>query len=228
MELLLNHLSFIISITGLIVGLISFFQTIIINKDENLQLIKTKKKLHESINLINQIATLDTDALSNEKPSKDDFKMVLYWYCNLIIDTLRDLYPKYDFSISIKKISDDSVYTLLQAGENLFIDEKSQLIKDNTEFSTIINNGYNYFFVTDLNSFNKKINMYSSSDLEWKYKYNTSIVFPIKKIDAPNSKPVGFICVNSPQVLQKRKINDYLIKLLEETRNSLYEVLQQL
>lgn len=115
----------------------------------------------------------------------------------------------------------DILSTILRTGDELFIDDGRQLVSQNTEYNVIIKEKYKYFFVTDLDNYNEKVSKYENSDSEWKYKYNTSIVFPVKTEDIDSTKLIGFVCINSPQKLKKERNNDFLIKFIKETSDSI-------
>ena len=209
----MNTLDYLTIAVSLITGVISLIMSIrmaIKSKNEYLEIKITKKYLSNCIKKINENSKLDSKQL-------DDVKMGLHWYCYSIIDVLKDIYPKCNFSVSIKMFHDDTVATILRAGDELFIDEEKQLVSQNTEYNVIIKEKYKYFFVTDLDKYNEKVGKYENSDSYWKYKYNTSIVFPIKTEDIDSTKLIGFVCINSPQKLKKQKNNDFLIKLMKET-----------
>ena len=220
----LDYLSIIVSLLSLILSVIMMIRTAISNKKEYLQLKTIRKYLTNSINVIN--SSVDLSNLTLYKRSLDGAKKELHLYCYSIIDVLKRLYPKCNFSVSIKLLKKDAVETIVRTGDELFIDDGEQLINQNTEYNVIVNDKYKYFFVTDLLKYDEKISRYKSSDLEWNYKYNTSIAYPVNnEID---STIVGFICINSPQNLKKQKSNDMLMKFLKETSNSVSQYISNI
>lgn len=216
----MNTLDYLTIAISLITGVISLFMSIrmaIKSKNEYLKIKITKKYLSNCIKEINE----NSKIYSKQLDDIDEVKMGLHWYCYSIIDILKDIYPKCNFSVSIKMFRDDTVDTILRAGDELFIDEGKQLVSQNTEYNVIVKEKYKYFFVTDLDKYNEKVSKYENSDSEWKYKYNTSIVFPIKTEDRESTKLIGFVCINSPQKLKKQRNNDLLIRLIKETCDSI-------
>lgn len=219
----LDFLTIAISLLGIINCLIIITQMRISKKNEYLELNITKKHLLEHIEIINKNLEVDLEQVNNV----DEVKMGLHWYCHSIFHVIKELYPNCSFSVSIKMFYDNSVVTILRAGDELFINDTKQFVNQNTEYDVIINERYEYFFVTDLNKYEKMISNYENSDPEWKYKYNTSIVFPIKTSNINDSKVIGFVCVHSPQKLKKEKNNDFLIKLIKKTCNNIANYILQ-
>ncbi len=221
----IDLLTTLISIISLIVPLLGTIHSFYKSKDEYIKLKLEKKQLRETIRFINNNSALSISDVDINYLTKDDHKMTLYWYCYSIADKLTELYPKCHFSISIKLVSKDTVSTVLTTGDELFIDDSVQQVKDNTEYEAILKNGFDYFFVTDLHTFDEKKQRYITSDPEWRYKYNTSIVFPIKSTNNDEDKIIGFICINSPQILRKKKKNNLIIKLIEGTSSNIAKIL---
>lgn len=221
----LDLITILISIISLIVPLFGTIRSFYKTKDEYIKLKLEKKQLRESIRFINNNSALSISDVDIKYLTKDDHKMALYWYCYSVADKLTEFYPKCHFSISIKLVSKDTVSTVLTTGDELFIDDSIQQVKDNTEYEAILKNGFDYFFVTDLHTFDEKKQRYVTSDPEWRYKYNTSIVFPIKSTNNDEDKVIGFICINSPQTLRKKKKNNLIIKLIEDTSSNIAKIL---
>lgn len=221
----IDLITILTSIISFIVPLLGTIQSFYNSKDEYIKLKLEKKQLRESIRFINDNSALSISDIDINSLTKDDHKMSLYWYCYSVADKLAELYPKCNFSISIKLVSKDTVSTVLTTGDELFIDDSVQQVKDNTEYETILKNGFDYFFVTDLHTFDKKKQKYITSDPEWRYKYNTSIVFPIKSTNKHEDRIIGFICINSPQTLRKKKKNNLIIKLIESTSSNIAKIL---
>ena len=221
----IDLVTILISIISLLVPLFGTIHSFYKGKDEYSKLRLEKKLLRERISFINNNSALATSDDDTHFITKDDCKMMLYWYCYAVTDKLSEIYPKCHFSISIKLVSNDIVSTVLTTGDELFIDNSVRQIKDNTEYEVILKDGFDYFFVTDLHTFDKKKQRYISSDPEWKYKYNTAIVFPVKSISNNEEKITGLICINSPQILQKKKKNNLIIKLIEDTSSNIANIL---
>ncbi len=221
----IDLITILISIISLIVPLFGTIHSFYKSKDEYIKLKLEKKQLRESIRFINNNSALSISDVDINYLTKDDHKMTLYWYCYSVADKLTELYPKCHFSISIKLVSKGTVTTVLTTGDELFIDDSVQQVKDNTEYEAILKNGFDYFFVTDLHTFDEKKQRYITSDPEWRYKYNTSIVFPIKSTNNDEDKIIGFICINSPQTLRKKKKNNLIIKLIEGTSSNIAKIL---
>lgn len=228
---LIDIISILSLICGVIILMIQTISTVKMCKDEFVKYVQIKKFINLRIKKINdetELIKIKTEAYKDtqELPLKmcdasnineSDFNTILFWYCKSIVACLEELYPDFKFNVSIKKISNASVYTVMTSDGNLILDTSMQLLNDNTEYSSIVNDGYNYFFVTDLNEFDRKEQKYISSDASWRNKYNTSIVFPIKTRKAEKEVIVGFICVNSPQTLKKKDKNKVIVALIEKT-----------
>ncbi len=221
----IDLITILISIISLIVPLFGTIHTFYKSKDDYIKLRIEKKRLRESIRFINSNSGLSAGNIDINSITKDDHRMILYWYCYSVADKLTELYPKYNFRISIKLVSNDTVSTILTAGDELFIDDSIQQVKDNTEYEAILKDGFDYFFVTDLHTFDEKKQRYITSEPEWRYKYNTSIVFPIKSTNNNEDKIIGFICINSPQTLRKKEKNNLIIKLIEDTSSTIANII---
>ena len=91
--------------------------------------------------------------------------------------------------------------------------EKVYQIGENTEFYSIVNDGYKYFFVTDLPKF-RVMNGFESEDPDLLRYSKTDIVFPISYRDVFEENVVGFLCLTSPQKWNNTKINKEIISLL--------------
>ena len=221
----IDLITILISIISLIVPLFGTIHSLYKSKDEYIKLKLEKKQLRESISFINNNSALSISEVDSDCFTKDDYKITLYWYCYSVADKLTELYPKCYFSISIKLVTKDTVSTILTTGAELFIDDSVQQVKDNIEYEAILKDGFDYFFVTDLHTFDEKKQRYITSDSDWRYKYNTSIVFPIKSRNDDENKIIGFICINSPQILRKKKKNDLIIKLIEDTSENIGKIL---
>lgn len=217
----IDLIKILISVISLIVPLLGTIAMFFKNKDEYVKLKIEKRRVVESIRIINDnsavsLSDKDTNSLTN-----DDYRMTLYQYCHFIGDKLSEFYPRCHFSISIKLVLKDAVSTVLTTGDELFINNNVQQVVGNSEYEAILKNGFDYFFVTDLHTFDEKKQKYITSDPEWRYKYNTSIVFPVKSVNNDKNNVIGFICINSPQTLRKMEKNNLIIKLIENTSGSI-------
>lgn len=210
---MLDKLTTIVSIISLCISLLTSIKMVLMSKKEYLKVRMIKKQTIESIKQINENPKIITKQLD----TVDAVKLSMNWYCYSLIEALEYLYPKCKFNVSIKTLHNDTVDTILKVGDELLLYESKQLVRKNTEYNMIINENYRYFFATDLDKYSGKEGSYQSSEYGWRYKYNTSIVFPIKAQDASHAKPLGFICIYSPQKLKKGKINECLLKLIQET-----------
>ncbi len=171
----IDLITMVVSIISLIVPLVEIIFTLYKGKDEYRELKIEGERLRESIRFINSNSGLSIDDIKISVQTKDDYKMILYWYCYFIANKIIELYPKYSFRISIKAVSDGTVSTILTVGDELFIDDKVQLVEDNTEYSAIIKDGFDYFFVTDLHTFDEKKQRYITSDPDWRYKCESRV-----------------------------------------------------
>lgn len=217
--------SLLLSIMSLIVPLFSIIHQIYESRDELIRFQREAKEVNSCIRVINQNSALNMNESKVNLQSQDDYKIILYWYCRSIEAKLKEIYPTCDFCVSIKNVSGNEVSTILATGSELFLGSGVQYVKNNIEYNSIIQEGFDYFFVTDLKSFDNKKQKYISDDPEWKYKYNTSIVFPVKSNSNDENKIIGFICINSPQSLRKKKSNKLIIKLVEKTSENVATIL---
>lgn len=160
--------------------------------------------------------------LKTGKSSKDSALTILNDYIEKLMIALKDFYPKNLFEISIKRLdqNNNTVYTIATTNPNL-----SNVVyetKDNTEFYSILNEHYRYFFVSDFDEFNK---IYKNSNPNFKSLYKSSIVIPIAKKHNTFYNVLGFICINSTQNLSNTNKNKKILDLIEFTSNKLYKVL---
>lgn len=171
------------------------------------------------------IKTVINSCLMESESNSNDFIIALELYTKLLNDALTEAYPNFQFNISIKKVNNNAINTIISTDNNIELNNTKCLIKDNTEFNSIINEHHQFFFVTDIQAFNNSVLKYKSSNKNWANEYKTSIVFPIDNNNLMEGKPIGFICVTSPQKLNNTKINNQIMKLIKSTSNDLYKLL---
>lgn len=146
------------------------------------------------------------------------------------------IYPKCFVRISIKLISksdNDSpskseIVTWVSYPEDTDESKVSYkyIIRDNTDFSSIVINKNKYFFVSDLLKYSA-LNSYVNQNYNWFSEYNTSIVFPIQYSDSNSENIIGFLCLTSPQKLSNVKKNRHLIYLMKKSATMLYKYLDE-
>ena len=150
-------------------------------------------------------------------------------YIFKLSNALNDFYSKCAFDISVKRFDKNSntIYTIASTDRASSIMDNNIMDKpeENTEFNSILNEHYEYFFVSDIDDFDELIMPYKSSNANWKSFYRSSIVVPITKKQEPFSHIIGFICITSPQSLNNTTKNRKIISLLRATSNELYEIL---
>ena len=223
-DIIVNVLLCILTIISIVLSVYTAIKTILINKNEYVILKKKAKRIDSNIRIINENSYLiNNTGLRNS----DEYKLVLYWNSQYIYASIKEMYPKSAVCIVIREYSNHELRTILKTGDNMFIDDSKQIIEENTDFNSIINEGYKYSFVTDLDYYSSINKDYKNDEAGRKYKYNTSIVFPIKSQDK-DSKIVGLICVYAENILYKKKDNDIIIKLLEKTNESFSITLQNM
>ena len=153
----------------------------------------------------------------------------------VMVDRIQQIYPQITISVSIKLIeglgknttNKSLVYSWYSYPDRNYDDRIDYVIKNNTDFSSIIQNKNEYFFVSDLREFST-ISQYNNSSDDFLYKYNSSIVCPIcKKEKGQMHDIVGFLCVDSPQKLNNVKKNEKVINLVKATTSTLYEYINQ-
>ncbi len=237
---ILTLLDFFLLVFGIIILFTEIFCTIKIYKNDFLQHLHLNNRVNKNIKEINnkteikkikanQLKTNRTYRLPGiRKLRKTKIKQILFEYCVKITESLEQLYPEIEFNVKIKKISDNYVYTVMTNHNSRPIDTSKQLLSENTEYSAILFEDNRYFFVTDLDLFDKIEQKYNSSDKLWRDKYNTSIVFPIKTSKNGKNKIIGFICIESPQTLKQKRNNEFIIKLIESTTKNLANILLKL
>lgn len=223
-DIVVNVLLCISTIISIVLSVYTALKTIHINKSEYVLLKKRAQRINSNIRMINENSYLINNT---GQRNSDEYKLVLYWDSQYIYASIKEMYPKSAVCIVIREYNNHELRTILKTGDNMFIDDSKQIIEENTDFNSIINEGYKYYFVTDLDFYSHINKDYKNDEAGRKYKYNTSIVFPIKSQDK-DSKIVGLICVYVENTLYKKKDNDRIIKLLEKTNKSFSITLQNM
>lgn len=219
----INIIISIITLISIFISIFTLIKTLFLNKNEYMTLKEKDTMINQNIKIINKNSH-DINILSK---NFDDYKLLLYWDSYYLYKSIKEIYPKNDFCVIIKEYYNKELKTIIKTGDNLFVDDNQQIIEDNTDLNSIINDGYSYYFVTDLSTFSFVNKKYKNDEAGWVYKYNTSIIFPIKKQNE-DSEIIGLICIYAKQSLTKKKNNDKIIKLLEKTNKSFSVTLQNL
>lgn len=152
---------------------------------------------------------------------------------------IKKLYPKNDFTISIKLINHSGessgkayVSSFLTISDNTDIrknDTEKHLASDSTAFSTILDGQYDYYLVSDLDEIDFAKTEYRNATKNWQKIYRSVIVYPIRK---PTGKKLnkeyyllGFISIDSLKPMKNVKKNKMIIKHLEKISEELYHYL---
>lgn len=168
--------------------------------------------------------------LMNSIDSKSDSIDI---YLKLTKNMVNEIYPDNAFIVSIKLISksnaenplESEVITLASYPDSRNI-EPVYKIKNNTDFSTIIGDNNEYFFVSDLKEYSVLKNYINESN-NYIECYNTSIVFPIQKGNKNSEDIIGFLCVTSPQRLNDVKKNKMLMDIIKSAATIAYKYLTE-
>ncbi len=224
---LLNVLMIIIPISSLVVSIVNIlFERFFKSKNQYLEMKINDKKIEMMFNHNKGILLDDLVSFCKTQETHKDLvlKIINVYICKLS-NALNDFYSNCNFDISIKRLDENSntVYTL--ASTNLTPDNIVYKAEENTEFNSILNDHYRYFFVSDINEFDELIMPYKNSNANWKSLYKSSITIPIGKKQESLYHIIGFICITSPQSLNSSNRNKKIIHLLESTSNELYEIL---
>lgn len=206
-----------------------------------------------SISLINILSTLcdikskiTCQRLNIKIKSEKEMKVYFQLYKNGI-DNIHDylkslshminlIYPEYFVRISIKLISKSdndfpskseiATWISYPADTDESKVSHKYIIRDNTDFSSIVMNKNKYFFVSDLLKYSA-LNNYVNQRGDWFSEYSTSIVFPIQYSDSNSENIIGFLCLTSPQKLNNVKKNKQLIFLLTKSATMLCKYLNE-
>lgn len=139
-------------------------------------------------------------------------------YLEKTTSMLKEIYPKCSFTISVKLVeksdkqnpSDSEVITWISYPKQKYNVKMSYKVKDNTDFSSIVDESKKYFFVSDLKEYSA-LKEYKNSDRNFLQEYKSSIVVPIQK----NENILGFLCINSSDNLGNVKKNRKLVDVVK-------------
>lgn len=223
---MLDMASVILSVAGLLVSLIAYIRTVYDNR---------KIRQNNAVDI--KSITLKYDAsfqdLNNKIAANQCFLSSLVVHLKDIHEILVSIYPSIHFCISVKVIHADIDPSKAIAKNLVTIDngvyKKSETspicIKDNTEFSAILIEGREFFFVSDIDEYDRLRN-YKNSDATFRKRWASSLVFPIKKALHPySSQIIGFLCISSKNRLNNIKNNEIIMKLFPRIAENLYGVL---
>lgn len=155
-------------------------------------------------------------------------------YLRKVVEMIKGIYPESDPNVSIKLISKNNAKELLD-GQVMtwytYPDKSNNIkmtynIKENTDFSSIIKDSSEYFFVSDLKKYNA-LNSYFNENKDFIQQYNTSIVVPIQKKDKNGEDVIGFLCIDSREKLGNVEKNRSIIEIVKSAASNLYEYLSQ-
>ncbi len=154
-------------------------------------------------------------------------------YLKKLSEMINQIYPKSNCTISIKLINksdeknplESEVVTWVSYPEKNHNIKMNYTIKDNTDFSSIVNDKKEYFFVSDLKEYHA-ISKYTNIDHHFMEKYNTSIVVPIQNAKG-NIEIIGFLCVNSHKKLGNVKKNRAMVDIIKATTSIIYDYLKE-
>lgn len=192
--------------------------------------VRDYKELKLNFNIIKKID------LTLEMSEKIDFSQFdVEDYTKELIEKINEIYPKAIFNVSIKlvksvdikKPEESILYTWFRFPQQMQGERNLYTIKNNTDFRALIENNGKFFFVSDLKKYSAFTN-YKKESKNYLQRYNTSIVFPIRKKGKDKKYDIiGFLCVDSPQRLNNVKKNEKVICLVETAASVIYDFLNQ-
>ena len=149
-------------------------------------------------------------------------------YLEKITSILKEIYPKCSFTISVMLVeksdkqnpSDSEVITWISYPKEKYNIKMSYRVKDNTDFSSIVDESKKYFFVSDLKEYSA-LKGYKNSDTNFLQEYKSSIVVPIQK----DENILGFMCINSSDNLGNVKKNRKLVDVVKSVTSLLCDYL---
>ena len=220
------------------------------------QNVKYASSMHDILHFIrDRWKELDNLCLRNDKMNTEDYIKKIAIDNIKIMDELsevlsaisnckiRSCIKLIDFTRNNESNSDKmNIITFARSGKNardLAESEHKKKIKvsDNTDFEFIFKitevyeeNRIHYFYERNLTKFSKK-NEYKNSDNNWKRKYNTTIVMPIRYLKESNENKatydiIGFLCVDSKKAGAFEKNNLYFtIEFLKGISDIMYSYL---
>ena len=216
----IDNITLIVSAIALIVSVIS---SLITYKNKYFQeKLLEKNKLRKKVIYIKSFE----NKFKNEK-TKD-----IEQYLELITSIMKEIYPQSNSIISIKLVeksnnqnpSESEVITWLSYPQIRYDVKRCYKIKDNTDFSSIVKENKEYFFVYNLKKYSV-LKEYINSDRYFIQNYNTSIVIPIQKMSKQNEAIIGFLCIDSTQKLGNVKKNKKIIDIAKSAAELFYDYL---
>lgn len=220
------------------------------------QTVQYASGIHDILHFIrDRWKELDNLSLRNDKMNEDDYIKKITIDNIEIMDKLseilsvitkhkiRSCIKLIDFTKNNESNSDKmNIITFARNGKNargLAEAEHKKRIKvsDNTDFEFIFTikevyeeHRIHYFYQKNLKRFSKK-NEYKNSDINWKRKYNTTIVMPIRYLKESNQSEaiydiIGFLCVDSKSAGAFEKNNLYFtVEFLKGIADIMYSYL---
>lgn len=220
---MIDNLSIIISIIALCFSLLSSIPMIIRN-------IKDYKEIKLNFNIIKKME------LTLETSEKIDFSQFnVENYTKELLEKINKIYPKAIFNVSIKLVKsvdienpkESILYTWFRFPQQMQSDQNLYTIKNNTDFSSLMENNSKFFFVSDLKKYSA-FEIYKNENRNYLQRYNTTMVFPIRKKGKDKKYDIiGFLCVDSPQRLNNVKKNEKVISLVKMAASVIYDFLDQ-
>lgn len=218
-----DSLSIIISIIALSFSLLSIIPMMVRN-------VRDYKEFKLDFNKIKNME------LILEAHEKIDFSQFnLEDYTKELLEKISKIYPKAIFNVSIKlvksvdieKPEESILFTWFRFPPQMQDEQNLYTIKNNTDFRSLTENNGKFFFVSDLKKYSA-LNYYKNESKNYLQRYNTTMVFPIRKKGKDKKYDViGFLCVDSPQRLNNVKKNEKVISLFETAASVIYDFLKQ-
>lgn len=220
---MIDNLSIIISIIVLCFSFLSIISMIVRN-------VRDYKELEIHFNIIKNIE------LTLETREKIDFSQFnLEDYTRELLEKINKIYPKAIFNVSIKlvksvdieKPEESVIYTWYRFPQQMQVEKNLYTIKNNTDFSALIENKSKFFFVSDLKKYSA-LNGYKNESKNYLKHYTTTMVFPIRRKEKDKKYDIiGFLCLDSSQTLNNVKKNQKVISLCKTAASVYYDFLKQ-
>lgn len=216
------------SLTSLIISMVNLVEMFVKLKNHRRKMEILDKNIQMTFDSNKDILDKVKIDFEDKEINRELAEDIIDEYTIKLSNALTEFYPKNTFDISIRKLnkSKDTLYCLNE--NNLVQKNTSYKVDENTESNAILNEHYRYFFVSDIDKFDKFIMPYKNSDKNWSSLYKSAIAIPIAKKRNFTYDIIGLMCVTSPQSLNNTKKNNKIIDLLKSVSDALYEILWQL
>lgn len=225
----------ILSVLSLIAGLISSVIAITdikyIKKEIKAKRILNKSNYNDSKKVIENFNVLNKgiDVLVNENKvnlSKIEIyksqQEIVKKYIDVLYNCIEKLYNDDSISVSVMLFDKENMILSNYLTINEELDSKKEEtsieIQKNEVFNNIINNKYQYAFITKYNNNTKRQNIFD----EKSFLYKSFISYPIQ--NSNDDKPVGLINITSQNGFYNAKLNKIIIHTVSETAKDLSEL----